>query len=364
MRELAKRIIEFIGILREHGIRIGVSEEIDAVKAAYIALGGEEGEIDTERLKPALEHTLVKRYEDLELFRKLYQYYWEGARRPTVLREARAKLTIVDERRSRNPTEYFLNIYSPHHIEGRKPGELRLAPREKRSISRNMRRLLKKTASTVEGRRRVARSRGDLDFKETIRNSLKTYGELIKLSRTRRKKTRYRLLILLDVSGSMEDHTEQILKMLKTIKTLPPRSYEVFLFSTRIERITEAVARGSEIEKEIEKRRIWGSGTRIGEALHQLTERYSGYLTSKTTVVIVSDGWDLGDLEKLDRSLEKIKKNTSRIIWLTPHGHRESYKPETACLKIASKHIDKLLPLKAIENPRYIRELRIQGNKK
>ena len=141
-------------------------------------------------------------------------------------------------------------------------------------------------------------------------------------------------------------------------RSLPSGSYEVFAFSTRLERLTEvleSLERPEEVGRVVYRRLgLWGSGTRIGESLSQLIREYPGVLSGKTGVLIVSDGWDLGDLEVLDRSLGELSRRAGLVAWLNPNAGKPGFKPEVLALRIALRRVDVMAPARILEDPRAV----------
>lgn len=350
--ETVRRVVDFARILRLHGIGCTIPEVIDA-SAAVLGF-----DADEETLREALRATLVKRVEYYGLFDELFDRFW-GLKGVSGLGRSvsaqRVRLVVEGEL---DPVSRFLSSYSPLEVE-LEEGLLRLESlRERsRSISRGLR-AYSRMLALKPGRRRVKSRRGRVDFRRTLRASLSTYGEVVRLLRSSRKKTRARLIALLDVSGSMKDEWDWIYDSLRAFKALPPGSYEVFLFSTRLKRITHLLESQS-TEKELARTlarefRYWGSGTRIGDALEELVNAYSGILGKDAGVLIVSDGWDLGDLRKLESLIIELRRRVSHVAWLTPHASKPGFKPVTACLRIVSKHVDALLPSTCLEDPRLL----------
>lgn len=260
-----------------------------------------------------------------------------------------------------DPVSRFLSVYSPLEVRWERldpPGPVDGGVR--RLLYRGLR-LYRRRLALEEGRRRRPGRRGPPDFKRTMRLSLRTFGEAVRIARSRRKRSRSRLLVLLDVSNSMRDYWPWIQALILALRGLPTGSYEVFVFSTRLVRITGIIESGggdSEVlEAVIREAGVWGSGTRIGEALKSLVDDYPSYVDRRTGVLIVSDGWDLGDLGVLEESLRELRKRSGYIAWITPHASSEGFSPSTACLRIALNYVDDLLPTSALEDPRMLSRL-------
>jgi len=355
-------IVGFANRLRESGIKCSTSEVIDACRAAELVYSR-----GLDHLREALRATLAKSPEHYALFDELFDQYWLGATRGlTGVRARRFAVKIVSEKEL-DPVSAFLNVYSPLEVSWeRRIAEMKTSPERRRRIGRTLR-LYSRILGLREGRRKTASIRGYEDLRRSMKGSLRTFGEIVRIARSSRKRTRSKLVLLADVSGSMMDEWEWLCDALAALKQLPSGSYEAFLFSTRLQRITdiiESMANPSEIARAIVAEfKYWGSGTRIGEALEALVNNYAGILRRDAAVLIISDGWDLGDLGKLERSLAEIKRRVGHMAWITPHASNPGFAPSTSCLKIALKYVDILLPTKALEAPRMLLQI-ISGNGK
>ncbi|MEM1611004.1 MAG: VWA domain-containing protein [Sulfolobales archaeon] len=365
MREITlENLVDFIRILRENGFRIGISEDIDA----YAAINklGISGDIRNEYqrigiFREALRITLVKDPGLYELFDKLFDMYWLMDLDVRHQTEKKIEVRVIMEGEAPDPIKKFLSIYSPLEIRGRSPKDVMLDPSVRNSIRRILR-IIGKKISTRPGIRRTISLKGEISFPLSYREAISTLGDIVKLKKTRRKMSRTHYVFLIDVSGSMEETWENIAKLLRAIKGLSPSSYEVFLFSTDLVRATDAVQMGERVVRDLLARSgIWGSGTRIGESLYKLLNSYKGYLQSESLLLIISDGWDLGDLELLEKSLVMLKKIVSKILWLSPYAGKKGFAPETMCLRIASKYVDAILPTELLYDivtlRRYLKKL-------
>lgn len=363
MREInLENIVDFIRLLRYSGFRVGLSEDID-VGRAIIGIYRFSSSIKAiNDLREVLRIILVKNPDQYEVFDKLFDRFWLYGDPLEERAERRVEVRIIREEGSLDPVSRFLSIYSPLEVRGRTPREISIDGRARHTIRRAIR-MLRRRLSTEPGVRMRISSRGRLDFPLSYREALSTFGEVIRLRRSRRKISRSHFVFLIDVSGSMEDSWESIARLLKSIRGFPIGSYEVFLFSTGIIRATENIVEGEvAIKRILAESGVWGSGTRIGEALDRLIKEYRKFIGRTSVVIIVSDGWDLGDLDLLDRSLSALRGSVRRILWLSPYAGKKGFAPETACLRIAIKHVDSILPADILHNisilRRYLRSIR------
>ena len=195
-------------------------------------------------------------------------------------------------------------------------------------------------------RARRSRKKGSLDFPRTIRKSLKTEGTPLKLFFKEKKKRLKRLIILADVSGSMDRYARFVMPFLLGLRGIGSKA-EVFVFSTSLTPITflirhlsvdEAMER---VAKEVPE---WSGGTRIGYSLHQFNQGAGlRLLNQRAVVVILSDGWDLGGKELLRREMALLHGKAHSVIWLNPLAGDPDYEPICRGMNVAMPYIDHFL---------------------
>jgi len=171
--------------------------------------------------------------------------------------------------------------------------------------------------------RRYERSRhGDrIDLRRTLRGSLRTGGDPIRLARRRRRVVRRRLVLLCDISGSMEPYARAYLQFLAVAAGSGPNA-EAFAFATRLTRLTRALrSRSPElaVQRAAAQAPDWSSGTRIGDALREFNDRHGRRgMARSAVVVILSDGWERGDPALVGRELQRLRRLAHRIVWVNP----------------------------------------------
>ena len=170
-------------------------------------------------------------------------------------------------------------------------------------------------------RRYERRRHGDrIDLRRTLRGSLRTGGDPIRLARRRRRVLRRRLVLLCDISGSMEPYARAYLQFLAVAGSGP--NGEAFAFATRLTRLTRALrSRSPElaIQRAAAEAPDWSSGTRIGDALREFNDRHGRRgMARGAVVVILSDGWERGDPALVGRELQRLRRLAHRIVWVNP----------------------------------------------
>jgi uncharacterized protein len=199
-------------------------------------------------------------------------------------------------------------------------------------------------------RRRTRRwqraSSGVPDLRPVLRRNV-MLGDLVDLPRRMRREEPRPIVLLADVSGSMERYSTVLTRFLYALARTAP-AVEVFLFSTRLTRVTPHLRRhrgSSALTRLAREFQDWGGGTRIGDALRTFNTQWSRRLVRHGPVVlIVSDGWDRGDPALLNQELARVRRSCRRLIWLNPLLGSASYEPLTRGMQAALPFIDDFLP--------------------
>ena len=348
--------------LRRLGLDFGSGNMLDLVRATEtIPIGRRQD------FRHAARCLLVHRRQDFPLFDDAFQIFW---RRPAHGLSTRDLRSMGEERRYRNP-----QVGPPvggddesADLAGNAPDGL---PSIDMSQTYSAREVLRQKdfadytplevaqARTMMaelswdlGRRKTRRTHvGDgeaLDWRRTFRRNLKYGEELLELSHRRpREKTRP-LVLICDVSGSMERYTRLLLHFIHTIAGDLGR-VEAFLFATRLTRITRYLNYRSIDQAVTEVARAvpdWAGGTRIGEAIKTFNYSWARRtLGSGPVVLIISDGWDRGEPELLSREMSRLQRSCHRLIWLNPLLGSPNYQPLTQGIQAALPYVDDFLPV-------------------
>ncbi|GIQ74678.1 VWA domain-containing protein [Bradyrhizobium sp. RD5-C2] len=195
-------------------------------------------------------------------------------------------------------------------------------------------------------RRRRARSGPFADLRRTLRDSVRNDGEVLRLGRMRRRQRPRKILLLIDVSGSMKARTEENMRLAHGL-VQAAGNVEVFTFGTRLTRVTPAL-RLKRREQALNAASFlvsdWDGGTRIGDALQAFlaVPRFGGYARG-AAVVIVSDGLERGDPAALRDAVAKLSRRAWRVSWLTPLASSPGFKPQTEALIAIQRFVDDLV---------------------
>ncbi len=203
------------------------------------------------------------------------------------------------------------------------------------------------------GERRTRRRRpghGQLpDLRRTIRRNLKYGGDVIEWA-TREPKFKPRpIVIIADISGSMERYTRLFLHFIYSLTSGLDQPVESFVFSTRLTRITHEL-RNRDVDQALrdvsDAVQDWSGGTRIGEALKAFNFDWGRRVLGRGAVVLlISDGWDRGEPELLSREMARLRRTCHRLIWLNPLLGSPDYEPLTRGMVAALPHVDDFLPV-------------------
>jgi uncharacterized protein with von Willebrand factor type A (vWA) domain len=230
-----------------------------------------------------------------------------------------------------------------------------LEPHELSALYKMMNKLQLATPKRRMRRTKKGRHGEHMDMRRTLRASLRTGGDPIRLARRQRRIEPRRLVLLCDISGSMEPYTRAYLQFVTSAAGSGPNS-EAFVFATRLTRLTRALA-GRNPERAIQRAAAaapdWSSGTRIGDALKTFNDRHGRRgMARGAVIVILSDGWELAEPELLGQEMQRLQRLSYRIVWVNPRVSAEGFSPQAGGLVAALPYCDALVSghsLKALE---------------
>jgi hypothetical protein len=221
-----------------------------------------------------------------------------------------------------------------------------LDARELAEIHRLMGRLRIATPTRVTRRAQRDRHGPRVDLRRTLRGSIRTFGDPMRLARRRRRVAPRRLVLLLDISGSMEPYARAYLQFLVSAAGSGPQA-EAFVFATRLTRLTRPLRSGNPrraIERAAAAAPDWSSGTRIGDALRTFNDRHGRRgMARGAVVVILSDGWERGDPALVGREMARLARLAHRIVWVNPRVAAGGFAPRAGGMAAALEHCDALV---------------------
>lgn len=195
--------------------------------------------------------------------------------------------------------------------------------------------------------RTAPRGRERIDVARTVRAMLRDGGEPVTLARLRRRDKPRRLVLLLDVSGSMSPYADVLLRFAHAAVQVAPASTEVFTVGTRLTRITRQLRlRDPEVALRSAGTAVpdWSGGTRLGESLRAFLDLWGQRGTARRAVVVIaSDGWERGDAALLGEQTARLHRLAHRLVWVNPHRGKTGFAPVTAGMSAALPHLDDLV---------------------
>ncbi|MEI6688695.1 MAG: VWA domain-containing protein [Thermoleophilia bacterium] len=363
-----RKLVTFGRILREAGVEVGPGRIQDALRALDCVDMRNRDEVYS-----ALACTLVARRDDLELFDRAFRAWFE--KDPTRNEGRRPDMGIgIDERpqppapakhpnESDDPDEVDEDQEEPDVLAAYSADE-NLRDRDFSTLTRSellrLRRLMDRLVRVLPTRRsrrmEVAANGSQLAPRETLRRAMRREGEPIERAFRRPKKVERRVVFLCDVSGSMEPYSRALVLFLQAAVSAG-RKVEAFTFGTRLTRLTPFLG-GYDPEASLQRaaRAVpdWAGGTRIGDNLKAFNDLYGRRgLTRGAVVVIVSDGWERGDVTTLANEMARLRRRCHSIIWVNPLKGSEGYEPLAAGMAAALPFVDTFLPghnLNALES--------------
>ncbi len=363
-------VVVFGRFLRQAGCPVGSGEIMNAINAcSHIEIANR---LD---FRQALRVCLISNYKLLPLFDQLFDIYWRNPDKiqnvSDILRNlyqsrlAQAEIKSMKEQikdiykknvegldsnnEDENDSEktYDVYLYSPNEqlkkkrFDGYSDSELEEA---KKFINNRKWELPKRKLRRLKPGKIPYR----LDIRNTIRNNIFPSQDFVKLNWKQPKRRDRPLVVLMDISGSMDHYTRILLHFLHTI-SLKGNKIEGFTFGTRLTRITRFIKEKSvndSIEKINSLVKDWSGGTKIGETIKDFNLLWARrVLGNGAVVLIITDGWDTGNSKLLNQEFDRLKKSCNRLIWLNPNLGYQDFEPLTGGVQIMMKYVDNFLPI-------------------
>jgi len=337
--DLVVHLAHFVRGLRELGLSVGLSDEVDALRALTLIDIG-----DRDEVRRALRSALKIRNRDLATIDILFARMWgghSGARASRVIHAESAVVRGVSGASASLPAERELPTgdepgYSPAALLRHKRFE-ECTPADLAAMERLMRRLVKRIATRPSRRRVPTHGRGEIDLRRSFRRSVSHGGELLSPAHRQRARERPRLVVLADTSGSMDPHTRFLLPFIRALRRVAKES-KVFVFNTALTRLRTLEHLDASVPD-------WSGGTRIGECLAEFVANHlEATVDTRTVVLILSDGLDRGDVAPVAEAMKALQRRAHRVVWLNPFAGDERYEPTARAMAAALPYIDRLLP--------------------
>ena len=362
---MAASIVEFCRFAGARGLSSDLRRTLTALEAAKMT-----GAEDRETFAFVLQAVLCSSREEWDLFLQLFDEFW-GESRPSP-RSASGKSKRPREgsaREQEGGSTVFLDqfgnkaavqeadaraVYGASVQQRLKKMDFSEVPRDDLATLEELSLLLLRRMSQRLSRRRSVSSLADrVDLRRSIRQSIAYGGDPIVLAYKGRKPRKNRLVVFLDISGSMNFYSLFLVRFAYALQAHFER-VDTFLFSTDVVEVSDLLRTRhlTEALRRLSQRAMgWSGGTKIGESLRQFNQLHGRKLLSHdTTFIILSDGWDTGEPEVLAAQLRVARRRAQRILWLNPLLGLKDYQPLTRGMAAALPHVDVFAPAHNLES--------------
>ncbi len=362
---LVDNLVLFGRALRRLGMEVTPAQLQELVRAL--------AQLDLARrddVKDAARAVLVSRREQIPLFDRAFDLFWrswEGWQGPgfdldvsTQENQAQERLQPALESgengqaspESPEEQEAWLLRYSAQE-RLRHKDFAQLTPQERRQVQQLIQEMRWAWARRRSRRLVASQGSGRLDLRRTFRRNLRHGGEMLGLARRQPKEKARPLVLLCDISGSMESYTRMLLQFLHAVTqggmAQGRRRVETFVFGTRLTRITPQLRQGDVDQALAQAGRAvqdWAGGTRMGQALRTFNRHWSRRVLGQGALaLIISDGWDRGEPALLAQEMARLQRSCHRLIWLNPLLGSPDYRPLTRGMQAALPFVDAFLPV-------------------
>lgn len=350
MREATETMVGFARTLRAAGVDAG-PERVQAMLAALDHLDV----LSRRDVYWAGRFTLCAGPDDIVRYDNAFDAYFSGEfppappRAPSPAQVIRQSVGLAAEGVQGEPgkQENDVQMAAASRVETLRERDVAKLTNAERDELRRLLALLDASAELRPSRRFRPAHRGRLDAHRTVRSTIRRGGEPARLHRkTHRERTR-RLVLLVDISGSMSPYADALLRFAHAAVCSEPRGTEAFTVGTRLTRVTRelrhrdpdmAMAAISHVIPD------WSGGTRLGEELKEFLDVWGQRgLARGAVVVIASDGWERGDAELLGEQMARLHRLAYRVVWANPHKAQPGYEPLTAGMRSALPYVDEFV---------------------
>ena len=365
---LSENVLHFARLLRAAGLRIGSDRVIDCVRALEIA-GAHQFPLRREDWYWTMSAVLLSRHEQRPIFDQAFRIFWRDPKlaermMQLMLPQAYGRTAKPEQQQSQRLTDALFGQREEDAREQKLELEARLTFSSREILSRmdfdtmsaaelveakKMLAELRLPLPLIKTRRKkISRNGKAIDLRATLRESLREGGDIIPLVRAAPTELHPPLVVLCDISGSMNPYSRMFLHFLHAITNDRDR-IAVFVFGTRLTNITRQL-RHRDVDvamaKVAEAIKDWSGGTRIGASLREFNWRWGRrVLAQNACVLLVSDGLDREAGEGLGEEMERLAKSCHRLVWLNPLLRYEKFEARPAGVRAMLPHVDLFLPV-------------------
>ncbi len=369
--KLTHNITHFARALRKAGLPIGPGRVIDAIRAVQAA-----GFTDKRDFYWTLHACFVNRPEHRVVYSQIFRLYWRDPRymehmmammlpairgvqeeKQAQSAEKRAAEALLDGQMPDIPepdapedeTKIEVDASQTMSTEERlKTLDFEQMSTQEAAEARRMLARLKLPVKPIASRRAQASLRGSsIDWRRTLRGSMRRGGELHKIALKSPKPRWPNLVVLCDISGSMSQYSRMVLHFLHAVANEKGAGWakvHAFTFGTRLTNITRHLAT-RDVDQALKaagaEAQDWEGGTRIGDCLHDFNRDWSRRVMGQGAVVLlITDGLDRGDVDALEKEVERLHLSARRLIWLNPLLRWDGFAPKATGIKAMLPHVD------------------------
>ncbi len=364
-------VLAFGRILKDAGIRVSLSQVIDASRSLEFVDVGSKTDF-----RAVLRSNLVSNRDEIALFERVFDCFWREWDPEDPLEECgpagesdpegsgetggsgedleQGVLEPIDGEASADEEHerFHLATYSPNEVLYKKDFS-EMGIEESRAVRQAILLIANKIATQISRRKKRAAKGEEIDPRWTMRRSIKYGGEVIELLARRRRIKKTRIVLLCDVSGSMDCYSRFLIQFMYGLQN-ELWGVETFVFSTSLSRITHLIRTkdiGNALERISDSVLGWSGGTNIGRSLYTFNRDFAPSMVShRTVIVIISDGWDRGDVGLLEREMKTLKRRSHKVIWLNPLLASENYEPLCKGMQAALPHLDYFLSVHNLQS--------------
>ncbi|MCY3721486.1 MAG: VWA domain-containing protein [Candidatus Poribacteria bacterium] len=366
---LLQQITDFCRLLRQMGINVTTTNQLSWCESVQLIDIGE---------REAFYHTartnLIAGESDRETFDTAFNLFWryprpefQAVEMEEQTPEPSALQDLSDAGDEQDIVEQWLDTEAEESEEGEEDDPVAYSAedllsrkdfseftKEDMEQAREIVAKLAAVLATKLSRRKVVGKKGKIiDFRRSWRQSLVHGGEPLELIRKQQKIKKTKILLLCDVSGSMDCYAKFLIQFIYGMQQ-ELREVDVAVFSTHLTDITGLLRRKGLAEGLNEVSNVvpdWSGGTKIGESLLEFYRQFApSFSAYRSVVILISDGWDRGDVDVLRRSMEMIHRHAYRLIWLNPLLGSDGYQPICRGIRTALPYVDYFLPAHNLES--------------
>ncbi len=342
--------VAFGRLLRRAGLNTGVDRVVEFARAL--------GELDAARREDvywAGRITLCSRREDLELYDKAFRVFWEGVEGQKAFRPPKTyfSISVTDDsvqppkktaEKNEKGEEAVRLRYSP--VDVLRTKDFALYTAEEFAELHKLLADLSLSGALRRSRRLEPASRGRHDPRRTLRDALRTGGEPMRHRYRRARNQPRRVVLLCDISGSMAPYSRALLRFMHA-GVVSGEPLEAFVLGTRLTRLTRKLTTRDPdraLKSATGAVRDWSGGTRLGDTLKEFVDRWGQRgMARGAVVVILSDGWDRGDVEVLAEQMRRLSRLAHKVIWVNPLKAAPGYQPLARGMAAALPYVDVFL---------------------